>query len=195
MRIISGSARGRSIEAPKGRDTRPTLDRVREAMFGMVQFDVENALVLDLFAGSGALGLEALSRGADEAVFCDSDRAACAVIEKNLASFGFSSRAQVHLTDCFSLVERLRASNRKFSLVFIDPPYQSGLYEKTLDALTASGILDDGCIVIIEHPKKLCIGIGDPRFTVGKPHSYGDTAVTKLVFRESECGEADRETP
>ena len=192
MRIISGSARGRSIEAPKGRDTRPTLDRVREAIFGMVQFDVANARVLDLFAGSGAFGLEALSRGADEAVFCDSDRSACAVIEKNLANFDFSGRAQVHLTDCFSLIERLHVSERRFSLVFIDPPYRSGLYEKTLDALTSSGILEDGCIVILEHPKKFCIEINDQRFSIGKPHSYGEIAVTKLVFREAECAVTDR---
>ena len=188
MRIISGSARGRNIEAPKGRDTRPTIDRVREAIFGMIQFDVENALVLDLFAGSGALGLEAVSRGAERAFFVDNDRAACGVVARNLASLGFSNSAEVYLGDCFSMIERLSKTGVRFSIIFIDPPYQSGLYEKALCALIDFGLLDDGCILILEHPKKLEISIDDPRFFKGKPHSYGDIAVTKLVFRPTEAG-------
>lgn len=184
MRIIAGSARGRNIEAPKGRDTRPTLDRVREAIFGMIQFDVEDAAVLDLFAGSGALGLEALSRGASHAVFCDSDREACAVIDRNLKSLGFAERAEIRFSDCFMLIDRLSALNKKFSLILIDPPYTAGLYEKTLSALAESGIIDDGCILIVEHPKKMPLESLDTRFKFGKPHSYGDIAVTKLIFRE-----------
>lgn len=198
MRIIAGSAKGRNIEAPKGRDTRPTLDRVREAIFGMIQFDVEDAAVLDLFAGSGALGLEALSRGASEAVFCDCDRQACAAVQKNLAALGFSERAQVHFSDCFSLIERLSFAGKRFSLVLIDPPYQSGLYEKTLEALVKAGILEDGCIVIAEHPKRMSLDADEGHFSKGKPHSYGDIAVTKLVYsaagtRPDRPGPADAE--
>lgn len=188
MRIIAGSARGRNIEVPKGRDTRPTLDRVREAIFGMVQFDVESAVVLDLFAGSGALGLEALSRGADRVVFCDNDRAACAVIEKNLNTLGLSENAELHFCDCFSLINRQAAIGRRFSLVLIDPPYRSGLYEQVLKSLADSGVLEDGCILILEHPKKLEIDLGELGFVKGKPHSYGDIGVTKLVYHKDELG-------
>ena len=155
MRIIAGSARGRTIEAPKGRDTRPTLDRVREAMFGMIQFDVEEASVLDLFAGSGALGLEALSRGADHAVFCDIGRAACAVVERNLSSLGFSENADVYCSDCFSLIQRLSSLGKRFSLILIDPPYRSGLYEKVLDSLAAFGIAH--CHVVAVKSGNKCV--------------------------------------
>ncbi|MBR3299061.1 MAG: 16S rRNA (guanine(966)-N(2))-methyltransferase RsmD [Clostridia bacterium] len=188
MRIIAGSARGRSIEAPKGRDTRPTLDRVREAIFGMVQFDVEDASVLDLFAGSGALGLEALSRGAGYAAFCDNSASACAVVGRNLQTLGFADRAEVFHSDCFALLERLSRTGRRFSLVLIDPPYQAGLYEKTLDTLTRSGVLEDGCIIILEHPKRMRLEPCSAKLKLGKPHSYGDIAVTKLVYSE-ECEE------
>lgn len=189
MRIIAGSARGRSIEVPKGRDTRPTLDRVREAIFGMIQFDIEDSIVLDLFGGSGALGLEALSRGASHAVFCDSDRSACAVIEKNLNSLGFYESAEVHCSDCFALIKRLSSLDKKFSLILIDPPYRAGLYEGVLEELISCGIVSDGCILILEHPKKMALGSIDPRFSIGKPHSYGDVAVTKLVYRDPDASQ------
>ena len=192
MRIIAGSARGRSIEAPKGRETRPTLDRVREAMFGMIQFDIEDSFVLDLFAGSGALGLEAISRGAKQAVFCDSDRSACAVVERNINSLGFKQSAEVHCSDCFLLIDRLSALGKRFSIVLIDPPYMAGLYERVLNALASSGIMDDGCILLIEHPRRMVLDLDDERFKIGKPHSYGDVAVTKLVYREPK-GEITKE--
>ena len=95
MRIIAGSARGRRFDAPEGRNTRPTLDRVKEAMFGMIQFDIENTQVLDLFSGSGSLGLEALSRGGAHCVFCDSDKKSIQVIKRNVEALGFGGRSEV----------------------------------------------------------------------------------------------------
>lgn len=182
MRIIAGTARGRLFEAPEGRSTRPTLDRVREAIFGMIQFDVPGSTVLDLFGGSGGLGLEALSRGAEKTVFCDNDRKACSLIERNVSKLGFSERSEVYCADCFRLIELMKQQNRRFSLVMLDPPYESGLYEPVFEALAESELLLEGCIIIAEHPIKLCIDPNLACFKAGKPHRYGDVAVTKFVF-------------
>ena len=182
MRIIAGSARGRTFDAPEGRSTRPTLDRVREAMFGMIQFDVQGAYVLDLFAGSGALGLEALSRGAEHAVFCDVDRSVCRLIERNLSKLGFSDRADVFCQDAIRLIDRLSAEGRRFSIVLIDPPYESGLYVPTLSALASSGVLEEGCIILVEHSARSAPDFSSLPFDVFAPRRYGDSAVTKLIF-------------
>lgn len=184
MRIIAGSARGRTFAAPEGRSTRPTLDRVREAMFGMVQFDVENASVLDLFAGSGGLGLEALSRGAKSVVFCDSDRSVCRLVESNLSDLGF--QAEVHCSDCFALLARLAAEKRRFSLVLLDPPYESGLYEPVIRDLANKKLLADGCLILAEHNVRNRLEIDLPGLRTGKPHRYGDVAVTKFVYDDPE---------
>ena len=121
MRIIAGTARSRTIEAPKGRDTRPTLDRVRENLFNILQMRIFDADCLDLFAGSGALAFEALSRGAALAVLCDHDRNAHLVEKKNAQSLGFTDRCEIYLTDWHEAVRRL--SGRTFDLIFLDPPY------------------------------------------------------------------------
>lgn len=120
MRIIAGSARGRRFDAPEGRNTRPTLDRVKEAMFGMIQFDIENTQVLDLFSGSGSLGLEALSRGGAHCVFCDSDKKSIQVIKHNVEALGFGGRSEVLFGDAFALLPLLSAEKRRFSLVLLD---------------------------------------------------------------------------
>lgn len=186
MRIIAGTAKGRTFRAPEGRSTRPTLDRVREAMFGMVQFDVENAKVLDLFAGSGGLGLEALSRGAKSVVFCDNDRKACSLIQENVSTLGFSDRAEVFCSDCMQLLERLAFSGNRFSLVLLDPPYEAGLYEPVMHALVEKRLLLPNCIVLAEHAIKNPLSSVDPSLIAGKPHRYGDVAVTKFVYQEDE---------
>ena len=121
MRIIAGTARSRTIEAPKGRDTRPTLDRVRENLFNILQMRIFDAVCLDLFAGSGALAFEALSRGASHAVLCDHDRNAHLVEKKNAQSLGFDERCEIFLSDWHDAVQRL--SGRAFDLIFLDPPY------------------------------------------------------------------------
>lgn len=184
MRIIAGTARGRTFEAPEGRSTRPTLDRVREAMFGMIQFDVPCSTVLDLFSGSGGLGLEALSRGANTVVFNDADRNAVKLIERNLSHLGFSERAEVHCLDCIQLITVLASAKRRFSIVLLDPPYESGLYDPVMRAMADAGILEDGCIILAEHSVKDPLKIDLPCFKAGKPHRYGDVSVTKFTFTD-----------
>lgn len=178
MRIIAGEKKGRSLIAPKGEDTRPTLERVKEAVFGIIQFDLYKSTVLDLFAGSGALGIEALSRGADRCVFCDVSRSAVAVIKQNLENVGYKDEAEVLEMDYETALARLRASGRSFDIVLIDPPYSQGLYEKTLDALFDGGLLNEGFTLIIEHDKRVEIL---PRDGVDiKVKKYGDVRITVM---------------
>lgn len=149
MRIIAGTARGRSIQAPAGRNTRPTLDRVRENLFNMLQTRIGGAVVLDLFAGSGALSLEALSRGAERAVLVDRDLKAHLCQIRNLEQLGFTERARVLRCEWETAVHRLRELNEKFDLVFLDPPYQMNELSSVFNALRPL-IRKDGFIVC-EH--------------------------------------------
>ncbi len=159
MRIIAGSRKGRPLNAPEGINTRPTLDRVKEALFGIIQFDLPGARVLDLFAGSGNLGLEALSRGAESAVFCDHDRKSIAVIRQNIAKLEFEAKSQVLAMDCAQAIKSLAAAGKKFDLVFLDPPYATDLAAQAIDLMIESGILSPKVIISVEHdlakpPKK-----------------------------------------
>lgn len=184
LRIIAGSARGRRFEAPEGRNTRPTLDRVKEAMFGMIQFDIENTQVLDLFSGSGSLGLEALSRGGAHCVFCDNDKKSIQIIKRNVQSLGFDSRSDVLFADAFALLPMLAAEKRRFSLVLLDPPYESDFYSRAVSELVRLELLEDGCIILTEHSFKRPPKFDCPQISCGKTHKYGDAAVTKLVYSE-----------
>lgn len=184
MRIIAGTARGRNFDAPEGRDVRPTLDRVREAVFGMIQFDIEGGKVLDLFAGSGGFGLEALSRGAESAVFCDKSKTNTEIIFKNLKALNFEGKAEIFCCDALSVPERFSLEHRRFSLVFLDPPYASDLTERSLRLLTEYGLLCDGGIIIAEHSKKKPIDIEIPGIKKMRRRFYGETAVTLMRYEK-----------
>jgi len=149
MRIIAGTARGRRIEAPAGRDTRPTLDRVRENLFNMLQTRVGDARVLDLFAGSGALSLEALSRGASFAVLVDRDRGANRAEERNIDTLGFRDRTRVIPADWRAAANRLRTEGEAFDLVFLDPPYAMTDLREVFEALEP--LAGEGALIIVEH--------------------------------------------
>lgn len=135
MRVITGSARGRKLKTLEGGDiVRPTTDKVKEAMFSIVHFELENAVVLDAFAGSGQLGIEALSRGAQKAYFLDESKKAAEVVKENLMTTGLFDRAVVLNTDAFSFVG---AAREKFDIIFLDPPYNKGITQKLLPILCA----------------------------------------------------------
>lgn len=189
MRIIAGTARGRRIDTPQGRNTRPTLDRVKEGMFGMIQFDIQNRVVLDLFAGSGNLGLEALSRGAERAVFCDFSREAAAVIERNVKNLGFCDRARIYCCSSADAIARLAMDGERFSLVFLDPPYASGLLEGTTARLAELNLLAPGCIVVAEHTFGTAVKLDTATFAVRPPRKYGDVAVTIIRYEGENAGE------
>lgn len=147
MRIISGSKRGKKLIALEGMEVRPTTDRVKEALFDILQFSVEGKRFLDLFAGSGQIGLEALSRGAASAVFVDVSRDSLRVVEKNIAATGFGDRSRVVQADASRF---LRGTGRQFDIAFLDPPYRTGLLEQALP-LTAERMAPGG-VVFCEHP-------------------------------------------
>ena len=149
MRIIAGTARGRKIEAPEGLHTRPTLDRVRENVFNILQNRTRDSRVLDLFAGSGALSLEALSRGAVHAVLVDSDRNASRIQRKNLEQLGMADRADVFLCDWRKAAARLEAEEKQFDLIFLDPPYRMTDLRDVFDAM-AKLTAPDG-LIVLEH--------------------------------------------
>ena len=152
MRIIAGTARGRKIEAPAGEHTRPTLDRVRENLFNILQHRTRDSRVLDLFAGSGALSIEALSRGASHAVLVDSDRNASRVQRKNLEQLGMADRAEVFLCDWRKAAAELAARGSQFDLIFLDPPYRMTDLREAFAALVQL-TAEDG-LIILEHEAK-----------------------------------------
>ena len=149
MRIIAGEARSRTIKAPEGRDTRPTLDRVRENVFNILQLRVRGARTLDLFAGSGAMSLEAVSRGAAFAVLVDHDRAAIAAEKANVEALRFTDRTRIMPMDWKRAVAQLRTEGERFDLVFLDPPYAMHDMREVMEALVP--LLNDEALVVLEH--------------------------------------------
>lgn len=148
MRIITGTAKGYQLKTPKGMNTRPTSDRVKESLFSILGNEVIDVRVLDVFAGTGGLGLEALSRGAAEAVFIDKSTAD--IIEYNVEHCRMTDKSQVLKGDVFAMLQRLEAQGRQFDLVFCDPPYHLGLWEKALTVLTQGKLLVDKALLVVE---------------------------------------------
>ena len=151
MRIIAGELRGRKLQVLEGEETRPTLERVKEGIFSSIHFLVEGARVLDLFAGSGQLGLEALSRGAAFCHFNDMDRAAASVVQKNITACAFEKKSSLTCnlyTDCVTICKR---KGLRFSLVLLDPPYDKGLLQAALALLLTADILEEGALLICER--------------------------------------------
>ncbi len=147
MRIITGSARGRRLETPEGYDVRPTTDRVKEAIFSSIQFDIEGRRVLDLFSGSGQLGLEALSRGAESAVFVDLKPESFEITKRNIKSTGFEAKAKAYRQDYSSF---LAGNFDTFDIAFLDPPYKTGILADALKKVTA--VMSEYGMIICEHP-------------------------------------------
>ena len=172
MRVITGTARGRKLCEPKDMSVRPTADMVKEAVFSIVQFDVPGRRVLDLFAGTGQLGIEALSRGARECVFVDNAPQSLALVRKNLALCGFV--AEVVRADACSYLSRCG----KFDLVFIDPPYHAGLYDDVLDAVFQFDILKEGGIILVESMRGTALPEAKAPYVRGRQYHYGKVSLT-----------------
>ena len=186
MRVITGSARGRRLGDLKGMETRPTTDKVKESIFNCIQFDVEDARVLDLFAGTGALALESVSRGAREAVLIDSDRAACESIRKNIASVRMEERCRLVQRDYRAAMELLSREGLRFDVVFIDPPYRMENTGEMCAELYDRGLLARDFLLVVEH-RRGCAPLLDRRFDAFDLRSYGDTQIT-FARRAQESG-------
>lgn len=150
IRIIGGSARGRKLETPEGLGTRPTLDRVKEAAFGSLQFAIPGSRVLDLFSGSGNLGLEAASRGASRVVMNDRDAACAAIIRRNTVSLGFTDIVRVLNGDYLEVIDHLDREGESFDIVFLDPPYHEDYAQIACEELFRRGMIRRGGTVMIE---------------------------------------------
>lgn len=182
MRVITGSARGRRLKAPEGVDVRPTTDKVKEAIFSIVQFDIKGSAVLDLFSGSGQMGIEALSRGASSCVFVDSSRSSIEVTKGNIAAAGFKNEATVMNSDSIGY---LRMCRNIFDIAFLDPPYGKGLIEQALTLL--SGYMSDRGIIVCEHELGLELPENFEKMRKYRSYKYGKIEVT--VYKTAVCEE------
>ena len=182
MRVISGKVRGLKLKSPEGEETRPTLDRVKEAMFSMLLPYLSDATVLDLFAGSGALGIEALSRYANKCTFVDksdnSDKA-IAFIKQNISAAGFENSSFVSKDNADSF---LKSTNEKFDIIFLDPPYHQDLYCKTINRIEELDILNPDGIVVAEWDYNIGLSYENIMLTPVKEKKYGRVGVT--VFKK-----------
>ena len=173
MRVITGSCRGRKLVSPTGDDVRPTTDNVKESVFSIIQFSVEGRSFLDAFAGSGQMGIEALSRGASGAVFVDNSRRSLEVVRKNLGLTGLAQKARVVNADTLSY---LSSCMEKFDIAFLDPPYREGLLQNALELLPQ--VMNESGYIICEHPadEELPQRTGD--FIIKKSYRYGKIKIT-----------------
>lgn len=175
MRVISGSARGRRLKELPGLDTRPTTDKVKESVFNIIQFDIEGRKVLDLFGGTGQMGIEALSRGAKHVTFVDHAPAAANIIRQNLAATGFTDSARVVQSDWRAFLSSCR---EKFHLIFLDPPYKETMLENALEMIAAIDILSEHGIIVCESPlDKELPDLAEP-YQKGRDYRYGKIKVT-----------------
>ncbi len=177
MRVITGSARGRVLKTLQGDDVRPTTDRVKEAMFSIIQFELEGRRVLDLFAGSGQLGIEALSRGAASATFVDMSKEAIMTVKDNLNHTKLGENARVVQTDALSF---LKLGSDVFDIVFVDPPYASDLVEKALKLLSER--VSAGGIVMCETPYGATLPERVGELTLGRTYKYSKIMIS--VYRK-----------
>lgn len=181
MRIIAGEFKGRRIAAAKDRSIRPTADRLRESIFNILGNRVQQRRILDLFAGTGAMGIEALSRGGDYAVFIDNQPAAIQCIQRNLNPMNIAHRYHLIRWDIQRGLACLAEESNGFDLVFIDPPYQAGLIRPTLDHLGQTAVLHEGCQVVVEHHRNEKIEVVPRRFTLHDQRLYGKALVSFLA--------------
>jgi 16S rRNA (guanine(966)-N(2))-methyltransferase RsmD len=183
MRIIGGEYRSRIIEMPKGAEVRPTQDRVRESVFNILA-DVNGKKVLDLFAGSGAYGMEALSRGARHATFVENNSRCLAVIESNLESLNISeSRYTVLRSSAYMVVSKLDQDGDKFDVIFVDPPYHKDMAKKCLHYIDYYDILTEPGLIVVEHFRADDLGDDLENLLPGKVYKYGDTVIS--IFKRN----------
>lgn len=186
MRIISGKARGTKLYTLDGTATRPTLDRVKESLFNIIQNDIEDSTVLDLFSGSGAIGLEFLSRGAKRAVLCDSSKDAIKIIKQNVQKTHFEEKVEVYNMEFTKLVERLQ--NQKFDIIYIDPPYATDFIKIALEKIIEYELVNENTKIIVETDdetrilnqiEKMDVEITDKR-------KYGRATIIFLKYRKTQ---------
>ena len=185
VRVITGSAKGRRLQSVKGQKTRPTADRVKESLFSILGGKIREGWFLDLYAGTGAIGIEALSRGAPGAVFVESQRAAVAVIHANLKQVGFHHLAQVYQIDVQRAIPMLAKSELEFTCIFMDPPYGKGQVAESLGAIAGQGLARENTLIIAEHERDEPIPDTIETLKRLRVQRYGDTEVSFFAKQDS----------
>ncbi len=185
MRILGGTARGRKLATVKARGIRPTRDNVKESIFSMIQGHVEGRTVLDLFAGTGNLGLEALSQGAKKAIFVEKERTPLRALMKNRDLCGFRDKAEIISLDAEVALKVLRRRDEKVDLVFIDPPYGSGFVDQTLRFINAHDMVNKGGMIVVEHGPSESPAPQHGRLLLQKRKRHGDTVISIFQWRPS----------
>lgn len=177
MRIISGSAKGRRLKAPPGLNTRPITDMIKEALFNVWGTRIYEAKMLDLFAGSGSVGIEALSRGAEYVVFVDNSNSAIKVIHENLNHCNFESNFDIYRGDVFQVLKRIAHRSAKFDLIYIDPPFtQDSLFKTVMELLSQLDILESAGIIVIRTPRKKDMPSFEPLYKY-RHDNYGESSL------------------
>ncbi|MBO5746788.1 MAG: 16S rRNA (guanine(966)-N(2))-methyltransferase RsmD [Clostridia bacterium] len=181
MRVITGLARGMRLETLEGNDVRPTSEKVKEAIFSAIHFDIEGRRILDLFAGSGQLGIEALSRGAERCVFCDLSQRSLDIVKRNVQKTGFMPQSVICRSDYASF---LKGTKETFDIAFIDPPYMEGM---TVDALTlCSKVMSDYGTIVVEHPLEVVLPEEINGFKVYRTYKYGKLVNVTIYKKNTE---------
>lgn len=181
MRVISGTAKGRPLKAVPGMNTRPTTDKVKEAIFSIIGPYFDGGIVLDLFAGTGGLAIEALSRGMDRAILIDEDRKAIETIRDNVERVGFQSRVEIYRNDAMRALSAMARRGLRFDLVFLDPPYKMKNMDETMLMMQEAGMLNEDAIVVVEHDAKHVYDGRIGRLVNTRRAEYGNIAVS--VYR------------
>ena len=175
MRVIAGKAKGIVLKTPEGMQTRPTADRVKEALFSILQFDLPGTKILDLFGGTGQLGIEAISRGAKSAVFVDAGDAACKLIKENLRRAKMEGEGRVIRADYLQFLAQCQG---KFDIIFLDPPYAEVFLENSIKKISEIDILQSGGIIVTERPVEKALDVQIEGFSRSKDYKYGRTLLT-----------------
>lgn len=194
VRVIAGAARGRALKAVPGTNTRPTTDKVKEAIFSMIGPYFDGGTALDLFAGTGGLGIEAWSRGVERVIFVDKEKISLDVIRQNVKTAGAESAAEIYKNDAERALKALAKRDLKFSLVFLDPPYRMTNMDEVMLELAEKGMLAEDALIVIEHDASHRYQENLVGFEQIKSAKYGDTAVTiyrSIGMEDEDRGETD----
>ena len=175
MRIISGEHKGRRLGGVKKTRIRPTSDRVKESVFNILREEVMGKRILDLFAGAGSLGIEALSRGAESVTFVDSSSQSINILEKNLKNLKLKSKSTVLRLDGLKAIKKLK---QNFQMIFADPPYLKGFVQRIIDSVAQSEVLEKNGILVLEHHKKEMFSFPEEKLSIVKRKKFGDTVIS-----------------
>lgn len=185
MRVIAGKLKGRTLASVPGNSTRPTTDKVKESIFNMIGPYFSGGICLDLYAGTGALGIEAISRGMEKGIFIDQDRRAIQTILTNLQNLNIASFAEVYKNDAEKAIAHLSKRGLKFDLVFLDPPYAKEKNAEIIAGLLEQNLLNDNAVIVVEHDRSHTLDISFSKIEKWKENRYGDTAITILTYSET----------